>query len=98
MSLYSDLVKLEQDIVSGADVATLWADFKAVGDDMIGPNVMQAAGASDAGEVKAQCAAVETAAKARLKVAKAAPVGKLGDGAILKLILEALPMILALFA
>lgn len=94
MSIYTDLVKLEQDIVAGADVQTLWADVKAVGDDLIGQPVMKSIVSED---IVKQVEAVKTAAEARMKGVKAAPVDKIGDGAILKLILEALPMILALF-
>lgn len=102
MNLYEKLIALK-DAIPTADVTDIWTKFKAVGDHVFGPGRVEMGSATKktAGcgpdECDSVAAEIKSVCERRLTEVGADETKKIGDGTLLKIILEALPMILSLF-
>lgn len=96
MSLFKAIMELTAAIKAGAGLEVYLEKFKAVLDIAFGPVAMQATPGESVKDAIAEC---QAACAERIAVASTEPevVGKIGDGVLLKIILEALIKFAPLF-
>lgn len=82
--------------VKVGDMRKIWAALKPLLDVVFGGATMAPSVGDDAEKAKAACEDIEAECQSKLSVAAAdgGPVGKIGDGTILKIVLQILPLIL----
>lgn len=99
MSLFKAIMELRDAIRSGAELATILEKFKTLLDIAFGRTEFAAKEAKKGEDVKAAIEACREACEVRLTEVAAAPEekGKLGDGVLLKIILDALIKFAPLF-
>lgn len=107
MSLLQDLLNLFAALKSG-DIQAIWSALRAICDVVFGPQAMQSSGEQVYGCSKDELkkCVEDITSRCNYELGKIAPrgdaseiaaFGKIGDGTIFKLILQLLPVILALF-